>query len=84
LDESGSEGDGEGEGEGVGLRAVEGLSEVLAGGDEGERLVGWHGVDLFEDGAEGALAETAFEHERRCSSRADAAGELAAVLLSTG
>ena len=39
LDEAAFEGDGEGEEEGVELWAVEAFAEVLAGGDDGQRLV---------------------------------------------
>ena len=49
LDEAALEGDREGEEEGVELRAVETLAEVLAGGDDDERLVSWRVLGLVED-----------------------------------
>jgi len=48
LDEAALEGDGEGEEKGVELREVEAFAQVLAGGDDDERLVGWRVLDLVE------------------------------------
>ena len=58
LDEAALEGDGEGEEEGVELRAVEALAEILAGGDDDERLACWRVLDLVEQGSAYAFSQT--------------------------
>jgi hypothetical protein len=56
LDEAVLEGDREGEEEGVELWAVEALAEVLAGGDDDERLAAWRILDPVEQGGACALS----------------------------
>ena len=55
--------------------AVESFAEVLAGGDDDERLVSCCALDLVEEGGAGPLAETALEDDRRDAGASKLAGK---------